>query len=243
MTANSISDTPASTMPAQTTGLNTSRAAQLAMSSPISQTSLRVPVRPAAAGSSDQATPRSPAVGAAAPPHEQAEHQADHGQQQAERLPGRGVDGSHGTSLRRADRMSGVRDLPDPGFAGDDGDVDPALTAALAAYDRDPDRRHAATLEVLQRHRLLVPVVAVLGEVAYDEQPDGTRLARDKTSDMATVLMRGRDGRTALLAFTSTRRCGAGTPRGDRCRSTCSGPPRPRCRTTRRRCWSTSPDR
>ena len=100
--------------------------------------------------------------------------------------------------------MSGVRDLPDPGFAGDDGDVDPALTAALAAYDHDPDRRHAATLEVLQRHRLLVPVVAVLGEVAYDEQPDGTRLARDKTSDMATVLMRGRDGRTALLAFTST---------------------------------------
>ena len=62
VTANSISDTPASTMPAQTTGLNTSRAAQLAMSSPISQTSLRVPVRPAAAGSSDQATPRSPAV-------------------------------------------------------------------------------------------------------------------------------------------------------------------------------------
>ena len=45
--------------------------------------------------------------------------------------------------------MSGVRDLPDPGFAGDDGDADPALTAALAAYDRDPDRRHAATLEVL----------------------------------------------------------------------------------------------
>jgi len=100
--------------------------------------------------------------------------------------------------------MSGVRDLPDPGFAGDDGDADPALTAALAAYDRDPDRLHAATLEVLQRHRLLVPVVAVLGEVAHDEQPDGTRLARDKASDMATVLMRGRDGRTALLAFTST---------------------------------------
>jgi hypothetical protein len=100
--------------------------------------------------------------------------------------------------------MSAVRDLPDPGFAGDDGGVDPAVTAALAAYDRDPDRLHAATLAVLQHHRLLVPVVAILGEVAHDEQPDGTRLARDKSSDMATVLMRGRDGRAALLAFTST---------------------------------------
>jgi hypothetical protein len=40
--------------------------------------------------------------------------------------------------------------------------------------------------------------VAVLGEVEYDEQG----LAHDKTSDMATVLMRGKDGRLALLAFT-----------------------------------------
>ena len=97
-----------------------------------------------------------------------------------------------------------MRDLPDPGFAGDDGAADPALTAALAAYEGDPAGRHAATLAVLQRHRLLVPVVAMLGEVEHDEQPDGSRLARDKTSDMATVLMRGRDGRTALLAFTGT---------------------------------------
>jgi hypothetical protein len=43
-------------------------------------------------------------------------------------------------------------------------------------------------------------VVAVLGEVEHDE----AGLAHDKTSDMATVLMTGRDGRTALLAFTST---------------------------------------
>jgi hypothetical protein len=43
-------------------------------------------------------------------------------------------------------------------------------------------------------------VVAVLGEVERDE----AGLAHDKTSDMATVLMRGRDGRTALLAFTGS---------------------------------------
>ena len=93
-----------------------------------------------------------------------------------------------------------VRDLPDPGFAGDDGSAPVDLTAALASYDEQPDLRHAATLAVLQHHRLLVPVVAVLGEVEEDERG----LAHDKSSDMATVLMRGRDGRTALLAFTST---------------------------------------
>jgi hypothetical protein len=93
-----------------------------------------------------------------------------------------------------------VRSIPDPGFSGDDGVADPALTEALAAYADDPDRLHSATLALLQRTRVLVPVVAVLGEVKYDEQG----LAHDKTSDMAAVLMQGRDGRTALLAFTGT---------------------------------------
>jgi hypothetical protein len=97
-----------------------------------------------------------------------------------------------------------MRSLPDPGFAGDDGGVDPRLSTALAAYDESPeadeaDRRHAA-LAVLQDARVVVPVVAVLGEVECDEQG----LARDKTSDMAAVLMTGRDGRTALLAFTGS---------------------------------------
>ena len=96
--------------------------------------------------------------------------------------------------------MTAVRTLPDPGFAGDDGSVAREVTEALAAYDLDPDRAHPATLAVLQHARLLVPVLAVLGEVEVDENG----LARDKTSDMATVLMTGRDGRLALLAFTGS---------------------------------------
>jgi hypothetical protein len=97
-----------------------------------------------------------------------------------------------------------MRSLPDPGFAGDDGGVDPAVSAALEAYDaaleaRAPDP-HDHTLAVLQDARVLVPVVAVLSEVAYD----GAGLAHDKTSDMAAVLLTGRDGRTALLAFTGS---------------------------------------
>ena len=91
-----------------------------------------------------------------------------------------------------------MRSIPDPGFAGDDGSVAPEVAAALAAYAEAPDTRHSETLAVLQHARLLVPVVAVLGEVEHDERG----LAHDKTSDMATVLMTGRDGRKALLAFT-----------------------------------------
>jgi len=93
-----------------------------------------------------------------------------------------------------------MRSIPDPGFAGDDGSAAPEVAAALAAYAAAPDTRHSETLAVLQHARLLVPVVAVLGEVEHDEQG----LAHDKTSDMATVLMRGRDGRTALLAFSGS---------------------------------------
>jgi hypothetical protein len=93
-----------------------------------------------------------------------------------------------------------VRTIPDPGFAGDDGSVPPEVTAALAAYDEDPAAGHRTALAALQTTRLLVPVVAVLGEVEHDEQG----LAHDKSSDMATVLMQGRDGRMALLAFTGT---------------------------------------
>lgn len=96
--------------------------------------------------------------------------------------------------------MSSGKHIPDPGFPGDDGAPDAAVRAALAAYDADPAApgAHRRALAVLQSSRLLVPVVAVLGESEVDE----AGLRHDKTSDMAAVLMRGRDGRQALLAFT-----------------------------------------
>jgi hypothetical protein len=78
--------------------------------------------------------------------------------------------------------------IPDPAFAGDDGSVAPEVAGVLAAYD-EGGATYAETLAVLQRSRLLVPVVAIGG---------------DTTSEMATVLLTGRDGRTALLAFTGT---------------------------------------
>ncbi len=91
----------------------------------------------------------------------------------------------------------GARLLAGAGHPDDTGEPDPALAAALTAYAADP-AREPEVLAALAEARLLVPVVAALGE--SETGADG--LVRDKSADMATVLMRGADGRTALLAFT-----------------------------------------
>jgi hypothetical protein len=106
------------------------------------------------------------------------------------------------------------KNIPDPGFSDDDGSADPRLSAALAAWAED---RAAVgpVLEALKGARLLVPVVAVLGEVEEDSQEGrearwkgggGRRaggLRREKTSDMAVPTLKA-GSRTALPAFTST---------------------------------------
>jgi hypothetical protein len=92
-----------------------------------------------------------------------------------------------------------LKNIPDPGFADDDGTAAPALTAALAAYADDP-AAEPAVLAALAGARLLVPVVAVLTESGTG--PDGLR--RDKKSEMAVPTLNAPDGRRALPAFTST---------------------------------------
>ncbi len=92
--------------------------------------------------------------------------------------------------------LEGAR-IPDPGFPADAGAADPRLAQALAAYHAGGP--YADVLALLQNARLLVPVVALLGEAEVG--PDG--LARDTSSDMATVLVSRPDGRRGLLAFTA----------------------------------------
>lgn len=94
------------------------------------------------------------------------------------------------------------RVIPDPGFPLDMGSATPAVAAALTAYAAGAGS-YVDALAAVQTSRLLVPVVAVLGEGEVDHD-DPRGLARDKTSEMATVLLQGADGRLALLAFTST---------------------------------------
>ncbi|MFF4422117.1 SseB family protein [Streptomyces sp. NPDC001549] len=90
------------------------------------------------------------------------------------------------------------KNIPDPGFSDDDGSADPRLTAALAAWSEDRTKE-PEVLAALRGARLLVPVVAVLGEVETDPE---TGLKREKTSDMAVPTLRAGD-RRALPAFTS----------------------------------------
>lgn len=99
------------------------------------------------------------------------------------------------------------RAIPDPGFAGDDGTADPEVAAALSAYAAGTGG-YVEALAALRPGRLLVPVVAVVGEVEVDAEGR----AHDKTSDMAAVLLSRPDGRRGLLAFTSAETLTAWNP-------------------------------
>ena len=105
---------------------------------------------------------------------------------------------SLGTPSVNTRRFEGAR-LQAAAFPDDTGEPDAEVSAALAAYASGAGG-HADVLAALRLSRLLVPVVALLGEVEYDERG----LAHDKSSDMAAVLLTGADGRMALLAFTGT---------------------------------------
>ncbi|MCS0636165.1 SseB family protein [Streptomyces sp. LP05-1] len=91
-----------------------------------------------------------------------------------------------------------LKNIPDPGYSDDDGSADSRLAAALAAWAQDRSAE-PEVLAALRGARLLVPVVAVLGEVEEDENG----LRREKTSDMAVPTLTAGD-RRALPAFTST---------------------------------------
>lgn len=106
-----------------------------------------------------------------------------------------------------------LKKIPDPGFAADTGSADPALAEALAAWQAaEPGEPGAEqrVLEALAGARLLVPVVAVLGEGAppgpqgKGGETDESAPRRDKTSEMAVPTLNSPGGRRALPAFTST---------------------------------------
>ena len=91
------------------------------------------------------------------------------------------------------------KNIPDPGFAGDSGSADPRLAEALARWVDNPAGAQPDVLAALVGARLMVPVVALLGEAEIG--PDGLR--REKTSDMAVPVVQAADGRRALPVFTS----------------------------------------
>lgn len=119
------------------------------------------------------------------------------------------------------------RSVPDPGFAGDRGEPNPRLAAALAAYavaaqadGAAGGRPEAELLAALATARVLVPVVAVPIGVPADSRPGGGVIGgevepvgeqlggqlgeqvEEKGTDMALATLVGADGRRALPVFT-----------------------------------------
>jgi hypothetical protein len=88
------------------------------------------------------------------------------------------------------------RTLPQGGFDGDDGTADPVLSQAIAAAAAG-SADEVDVVAALATARLMVPVVAVLGEGG-----EAAHGPADKSADMALVTLTGPDGRRALPVFT-----------------------------------------
>lgn len=95
------------------------------------------------------------------------------------------------------------RTLTGTGFDDDTGEADAALLGLLAQEDPDP----RAVVDAVSRARLIVPIVAVPGEI-----DDSSGIPVDATSDMASVTLVAPDGQRALPAFTSTAALGGWDP-------------------------------
>jgi hypothetical protein len=89
-------------------------------------------------------------------------------------------------------------------FRDDNGAADPRVAAALAAYQAGQGSEQAA-LTALATARMLVPVVAILADdsAAGPSAAGPSAANRDKNSEMVLPTLIGRDGRPAVLAFTS----------------------------------------
>ena len=96
--------------------------------------------------------------------------------------------------------MSGHLNPGGQQFRGDRGEAEPRVAAALAAYQAG-QRSEQAALTALAAARLLVPVVAVLADGTATEGDQDSK--GDKDSEMVLPTLIGRDGRAAVLAFTS----------------------------------------
>ncbi|HEY2519234.1 MAG TPA: SseB family protein [Streptosporangiaceae bacterium] len=86
--------------------------------------------------------------------------------------------------------------------AGDDGTADPTLAAVLARYAAGQESERVM-LTALARSRLLVPLVERPGDDTHDHQHGDDGCDHRMARDMAFPTLIGRDGRPALLAFTS----------------------------------------
>lgn len=88
------------------------------------------------------------------------------------------------------------RHFDESGFEGDDGSAPPALVGALRGLHAGVGGE-AGVIDALRGTRLLVPLVARLGEAGVNDQ--GHTI--DKSAELSIVTVSGPDGRTVLPVF------------------------------------------
>jgi hypothetical protein len=92
-------------------------------------------------------------------------------------------------------------------FENDDGAADPGYLAAVAALVQGIGDE-AAVVASLATSRVFIPIIAQLGA----EAPGVDGLTADKQADMALVMLKAADGRSAMPAFTSAQALAAWHP-------------------------------
>ncbi|WP_150306663.1 SseB family protein [Planctomonas psychrotolerans] len=92
--------------------------------------------------------------------------------------------------------------------ADDDGSAPPLLIRALESF-RAGNGSESDVVDVLRSTRLLIPLVAALGDGGVGE----TGLRVDKSADLSIVTVSGPDGRTVLPVFSSVDAMRAWNPR------------------------------
>jgi hypothetical protein len=92
-------------------------------------------------------------------------------------------------------------------FPGDDGSAPPALADALARHARG-EVGQAVVVDALRDARLLIPLVARLGEEGVNE----AGLTVDKSAELSIITVAGPDGRSVMPVFTSVAAMGRWNP-------------------------------
>jgi hypothetical protein len=90
----------------------------------------------------------------------------------------------------------------------DDGSAPERLIEALRRF-RSSELGEAEVVSALRDSRLLIPLVAVLGEAGHNG--DGVRI--DKSQELSIVTVAGPDGRTVMPVFTSVTAMGTWNPK------------------------------
>ena len=90
------------------------------------------------------------------------------------------------------------RSFDENSHSSDDGSAPPALSAALARF-RAGELGQAGVVDALREARLLIPLVAHLGEAGENEH--GHTI--DKSQELSIVTVAGPDGRNVLPVFSS----------------------------------------